>query len=88
MNNLPQVELMSQENLAKLHSMPPSQNALVLSYLDYRRGQWVPMPQLVEYGGGYAVHSRISDLRKDGHQIDNMVDRSARPYKSYYRLSA
>lgn len=63
-----------------------SQNARVFQFLKLHQGCWVDMPRLVEIGGGYAVHSRIADLRKAGHRIENLVDRSAKPYKSFYRL--
>lgn len=63
-----------------------SQTGLVLQRLQERAGQWVPMPELVEFCGGYAVHSRIADLRKLGYAIDNLVDRSSKPYRSYYRI--
>lgn len=63
------------------------QNAKILEYLQALRGHWVPMPELVEVGGGYAAHSRISDLRKLGHVIENRVERSSKPYKSFYRLT-
>jgi hypothetical protein len=63
-----------------------TQNARVLAVLTASPGAWVAMPYLVEIGGGYAVHSRISDLRKAGHSIENLVDRSSKPYKSFYRL--
>ena len=65
-----------------------SQNDAILEDLTRHIGEWVPMPLLVEISGGYACHSRISDLRKKGHRIENMVDRSSKPYKSYYRLVA
>lgn len=65
-----------------------SQNTAILEYLKASVGEWVPMPTLVEVGGGCAVHSRISDLRKLGHQIENQVDRSQKPYRSFYRLTA
>lgn len=47
---------------------------------------WVTLPQLVAISGGYAVHSRIADLRKRGHDIEQMsVHRSGKVH-SFYRL--
>lgn len=63
-----------------------SQNAAILALLRARAGQWVPMPELAAASGAYAVHSRIADLREDGHEIENQVDRSERPCRSSYRL--
>lgn len=64
----------------------PTQDALVLEMLTANKGQWVAMPKLVEHCGGYAVHSRAAGLRKAGHNVENMVDRSSKPFKSFYRL--
>jgi hypothetical protein len=33
------------------------------------------MPDLVEASKGYAVHSRIAELRRRGHVIENQVER-------------
>lgn len=43
------------------------------------------MPELAAASGAYAVHSRVSDLRADGHQIEVRVE-GTRPRRSYYRL--
>ena len=64
-----------------------SQSSAVLKYLTACKGEWIEMPTLVGYSGAYAVHSRVSDLRREGHSITNMVDRSTKPYKSFYRLN-
>jgi hypothetical protein len=48
-----------------------SQCELILARLALTPGQWVPMPELAEHSGAYAVHSRISDLRKNGHNIEH-----------------
>jgi phage terminase small subunit len=63
-----------------------AQTDKVLEYLTRFRNMWVHMPELAKYCGGYAVHSRVADLRKRGYIIDNMVDRSKKPYNSFYRL--
>jgi hypothetical protein len=46
------------------------------------------MPDLARIAGGYAVHSRIADLRKRGHRIAWMQERKpgTRKVWSYYRL--
>ena len=57
----------------------------ILAELARRHGQWVPMPELAHVSGAYAVHSRISDLRDGGYDIEVRVE-GVRPRKSYYRL--
>jgi hypothetical protein len=47
---------------------------------------WVTLPQLVAISGGYAVHSRIADLRKRGHDIEQMSVRRTGKVHSFYRL--
>jgi hypothetical protein len=64
----------------------PSQEQLILEELAEHAGEWVPMPRLAAVSGAYAVHSRISGLREEGHPIECRVDRSTRPYRSSYRL--
>jgi hypothetical protein len=45
------------------------------------------MPDLATASGGYAVHSRIAELRKAGHAIENQVERRADGKRvSRYRL--
>lgn len=63
-----------------------SQCERILDYLEYCVGQWVPMPHLTEVSGAYAVHSRIADLRKRGHIIEQRCDQSGRNKHSFYRL--
>lgn len=65
--------------------MNPTQNQLVLAELVRRHGQWVPMPELAAASGAYAVHSRISDLRAAGLEIEVKVG-GVRPRHSFYRL--
>jgi hypothetical protein len=65
-----------------------SQCARILAELESKRGQWVPMPDLARIAGGFAVHSRIADLRARGHRIEAMQDRRGRKVWSYYRLEA
>jgi hypothetical protein len=64
-----------------------SQEDVILGYLQANLGREVPMPRLYEISGSMAVHSRISSLRRRGVSIINRVDRSSRPYKSYYKLA-
>jgi hypothetical protein len=62
----------------------------ILGELVVQKGQWVAMPDLARIAGGYAVHSRIADLRKRGHRIDAKQERrpGTRKVWSYYRLEA
>ena len=62
----------------------------IILELTVRKNQWVAMPDLARISGGYAVHSRIAELRKRGHRIDWMQERKpgTRKVWSYYRLEA
>ena len=51
-----------------------------------RIGEWVPMPDLYFASGSMAVHSRISDLRSRGLQIDHRNLRRGSMVISQYRL--
>jgi hypothetical protein len=64
-----------------------SQCEAILRVLTDRAGQWVPMPLLASRSGGYAVHSRIADLRRRGHRVDHRNLRIGRRIHSEYRLS-
>lgn len=64
-----------------------SQCDRILAELESKRGQWVPMPDLARIAGGYAVHSRIAELRKRGHRIEAMRERCGRKVWSYYMLA-
>lgn len=64
-----------------------SQCSKILSRLRASSGQWVPMPELVAVSGGYACHSRISDLRKQDLMIDHKNERQPDgSIHSFYRL--
>jgi hypothetical protein len=63
-----------------------SQCAYILEYLDHFRGQWVTMPSLMMYSRSCNVHSRIADLRKQGHQIEHKNERHGRAVHSFYRI--
>lgn len=47
---------------------------------------WVSMVQLSAVSGAYAVHSRIADLRKRGHNIEQRCERDGQAKHSFYRL--
>jgi hypothetical protein len=50
--------------------------------------QWVTMPELWRVSGAFAVHSRISDLRKQGYEIEQRSERAEDgTVMSYYRLT-
>lgn len=57
----------------------------ILAELRRAQGDWVAMPHLAAVSGAYAVHSRISDLRKLGLDIEVKIE-GARPKQSFYRL--
>lgn len=63
----------------------PSQNELVLAELQRCQGEWVAMPRLAEVSGSMNIHSRISDLRRQGHTIEPRQE-GTRPRRSFYRL--
>jgi len=44
------------------------------------------MPLLARASGGYAVHSRISDLRARGFNIEHHNERVGRVCRSFYKL--
>ena len=64
-----------------------TQCAIILARLQKTPGEWVPMVARARIAGGYAVHSRISDLRSRGHIIDHHNLRYGKKIHSYYRLS-
>ena len=64
-----------------------SQCAAILRRLQQTPGEWVPMPALARISGAYAIHSRISDLRRHGHRIDHRNLREGRKILSSYRLA-
>jgi len=59
---------------------------VILARLEAAGGAWVPMPNLAHDSGAYAVHSRVAELRKRGHRIEQRSDRHGRRVLSYYRL--
>src|SRR5688572_12853666 len=63
-----------------------SQNARILKSLQDQQGLWVPMPLLAAESGAYAVHSRVSDLRRAGHTIEHENSPHGRVTHSFYRM--
>lgn len=68
-----------------------SQCDIILAELQRCAGEWVPMPQLSQLSGAYAVHSRIADLRKRGYPIPpakRVTAPGSKTIHSFYRLPA
>lgn len=64
-----------------------SQCARILARLQEQRRRWVPMPELYRVSGAFAVHSRISDLRKRDFVIEQKNEHQrGGVIKSFYRL--
>lgn len=63
-----------------------SQCGAILALLEAAGGDWVPMPNLAHDSGAFAVHSRVAELRKRGHEIEQQSKRDGRRVLSYYRL--
>jgi catalase (peroxidase I) len=71
----------------KLNKGGLSQCEKILRFLKKKNGEWVSMVDLWRISGSMAVHSRISDLRKEGAIIEHKNER--RPdgvIHSFYRL--
>lgn len=65
-----------------------SQCDRIQAALEAKRGQWVAMPDLWRASGAFAVHSRISDLRKKGLDITQESHRDqAGLVHSFYKLT-
>jgi len=64
-----------------------SQTDKILSILILQVGEWVPMPTLWKASGAFAVHSRISDLRKRGCTIEHRNEHVEGVVHSYYKLT-
>jgi hypothetical protein len=64
----------------------PSQCALILAELLRAGGEWVGLPRLMAVSGSAAVHSRIADLRKRGHDIAHRNEQHGRAVHSYYAI--
>jgi biotin operon repressor len=64
-----------------------SQCSAILELLTASNGRWVPMIDLHRVSGSMAVHSRISDLRERGHDIQQRSERVGKSVRSYYSLT-
>lgn len=66
----------------------PSQSDLILAVLTANRGEWCSMPELAMASHSCNIHSRIAELRKRGHEIENIIDHdsSSNRKSSFYRL--
>jgi len=63
-----------------------TQTDIVRRILVKNSNRWVPMPKMAKRMGGFAVHSRIADLRKEGMTIVNRQIKRDGVRKSYYRF--
>jgi hypothetical protein len=63
-----------------------SQESRIICALQLHINKWVSMVDLWKVSGAFAVHSRISDLRKKGMNIENRREVSGRTIHSFYRL--
>lgn len=63
-----------------------SQCDKILAALQSQSGRWVSMPLLSRLSDSLNVHSRISDLRKKGHQIEQATEITTAGKRSYYSL--
>lgn len=64
----------------------PSQADTILAELTRCRGEWVSMPTLAHLADCYTVHSRISELRERGINIECRTERNGRRVDSFYRI--
>jgi hypothetical protein len=69
-----------------------SQCDLILAAFQAAPERWIPMPELARVGAGSEfgfcmVHSRVADLRKRGHSIDQRSERLEGKTHSFYRLN-
>jgi hypothetical protein len=76
-----------------MQARPMSQCDLIAAALEdaatynYVNDGWVSMPDLVRCSGSYNVHSRISDLRKRGLNIEQKLEVLGDGTRaSYYRI--
>lgn len=63
-----------------------TQCGAILARLEAAGGDWVPMPELAQASGAFAVHSRVAELRSWGHVIEQRSQRDGRKVWSFYRL--
>ncbi|MAO64273.1 MAG: hypothetical protein CL666_04680 [Balneola sp.] len=73
--------------------MKATQSEATLHLLMVRANQWVPMPEIVNYTAQHcrsmchAIHSRASDLRERGYDIQNETKEVDGVKHSCYKLS-
>lgn len=81
---------MTQSQFQSDAKVAQSQTATILAELQKNQGEWVPMPHLALSAQCFSVRSRIDELRKRGHVIENRSerDRETRRVHSYYRILA
>jgi len=71
------------------HDTPQSgktQCQRILKLLEENKPSPVAMTLLHRESGSLNIHSRIADLRKRGHAIENIVERVNGKTHSYYKL--
>jgi hypothetical protein len=68
--------------------MTGSQCAIILTRLLDTPNEWVEMPELCRISDSLNAHSRIADLRKRGHTIENKTETINGKKHSFYRLVA
>ena len=70
--------------------MNKTQNQKILAALARRRGKWVGLPTLANASGSLSPATRVSNLRREGHAIENKTERVKRKGQlvtvSSYRL--
>jgi len=63
-----------------------SQAERILAVLQERAGQWVPLPVILALGVAQ-YNTRISELRRDGHNIRNKTEWVGRECHSWFGLN-
>lgn len=67
--------------------MRGTQRARIFDLLKSRQGQWVPLPEILSLGFAQ-FGSRIFELRRDGHKIENKTEYKNDKVLSWYKLVA
>jgi len=67
--------------------MKSTQRSRLLALLQSRRGQWVPLPEILSLGFSQ-FGARILELRRSGHAILNKTEHRAGKVVSWYRLES
>jgi len=70
--------------------MNQTQNQKILAALARRRGKWVGLPTLAKASGSLSPATRVSNLRREGHTIENRTEKTKQNGQvvttSHYRL--